>query len=357
MLLRKVKVFIATPRDVSRERELAETVIKRVNGEVSDALRMTLELVRWETHADPAMGRPQSHVTQLVDQCDIFLGVLWHRFGTPPGKTECGEHFASGTGEEFDRALKRWRKNGSRADSLPRIMIYFSDRRVKLSAIDTEQTARVAEFRKRFDAGGSHEGLTGSYRTLREFEVQVHQHLLHALIRLSGGLSSANLVLDFVDILPDGWYQLFAGSRIAKLMLMYSSTWRNTYLKNLREIVNAGGHLQVVLPSPTPKNPTIQWMAAKIQESSKTLMNRVQEAAADFKKLNTGKGSVEVRFTPLFYTHTYYLFENGGIVALYTYRPDRAPSGAIRVPTGNFYRQCVAEFDYVFRTAPATPKS
>ena len=102
----------------------------------------------------------------------------------------------------------------------------------------------------------------------------------------------------------------------------------------------------------------VKWMAAKIHERAETLAERISEAVEDLGKLRkSGNGSVEVRFGQQFYTHAYYLFESGGILALYSYRPNRAPSGAVMVPSGIFHKQCLEEFKYVYDSALAEPSS
>lgn len=92
---RHVKVFIASPGDVLAEREITIRVIERLNREISDALDVTLEALRYETHSVPGMARPESLITPLVGKCDVFIGILWHRFGSSPGPTPDGTFFGS----------------------------------------------------------------------------------------------------------------------------------------------------------------------------------------------------------------------------------------------------------------------
>jgi hypothetical protein len=49
-----------------------------------------------------------------VDSCDLFVGVLWQRWGQPTGIHD------SGFAEEFDRARKRRLESGA-----PEIWIFF----------------------------------------------------------------------------------------------------------------------------------------------------------------------------------------------------------------------------------------
>ena len=51
-----LKVFVASPDDVSAERDQLEDVINELNLTIGKTLGLRLELVRWETNAFPGMG-------------------------------------------------------------------------------------------------------------------------------------------------------------------------------------------------------------------------------------------------------------------------------------------------------------
>jgi hypothetical protein len=76
-----------------------EEVIRELNTAWARDLGIRLELVRWETHAYPSFGDdPQAVINeQIPDDFDLFLGLMWYRFGTPTGRA------GSGTLEEFNR--------------------------------------------------------------------------------------------------------------------------------------------------------------------------------------------------------------------------------------------------------------
>jgi len=95
---RKVRIFVASPGDVSEERARLARVVESMNrtGNVAERLGLTLELLRWETHVAPDVGRPQQVVFDQLDphEWDIFVGILWMRFGTRTGRVdpESGEN-------------------------------------------------------------------------------------------------------------------------------------------------------------------------------------------------------------------------------------------------------------------------
>ena len=107
----------------------------------SDPLNpLVLELLRWETHAYPSMGRPQSVINAQIGDYDVFVGILWKRFGTPTGRAE------SGTEEEFRLAFDSWKKT-----KRPHILLYFYTAPLvpPKSAEEVRQLGLVIDFRER----------------------------------------------------------------------------------------------------------------------------------------------------------------------------------------------------------------
>ncbi|MYD31374.1 MAG: DUF4062 domain-containing protein, partial [Nitrospira sp. SB0661_bin_20] len=64
-----------------------------------------MDVVRWETRTTPGFGKdPQDVINkQISDAYDIFIGIMWTRFGTPTPRA------GSGTEEEFLRAYDRYK--------------------------------------------------------------------------------------------------------------------------------------------------------------------------------------------------------------------------------------------------------
>lgn len=163
---RVVVVLVASPSDVEPERNRLEEVIRELNLTWSRTLLLRLELVRWETHGYPGIGKDAQDVLnrELTDAPDIFIGLMWGRYGTPTGRA------GSGTEEEFARALARYRKDPSSV----RIMFYFKDAPLSPSEIDPEQLARVQKFRMSL---GNEGALHWKFVTLEEFERLLRLHL------------------------------------------------------------------------------------------------------------------------------------------------------------------------------------
>ena len=97
---RRLTVFLASPGDLHPERKAAKEAIDSLNGILGRQLNWHVELRGWEDTL-PGFGRPQEIINKDVDACDLFVGLLWRRWGSATGE------FSSGFEEEFERARKR----------------------------------------------------------------------------------------------------------------------------------------------------------------------------------------------------------------------------------------------------------
>lgn len=197
MAKRILRVFVASPGDVSEERDALAKLIAELNltiAVVAPEKDISLEVVRWETHAFPAAGRPQAVINEQIGEYDIFVGIMWTRFGTPSGVAE------SGTEEECDRAYEAWRQHGR-----PQIMFYFSQAPSPppASSAQAEQLLRVVRFRQKL----SEKALVWEYQSQSDFADTVRPHLLQVLARAivageparqAAAISPSTSDLDFV---------------------------------------------------------------------------------------------------------------------------------------------------------------
>lgn len=169
-----LQVFVASPSDVAAERSILAEVISELNTLWSSKFGVRLETVRWETHAFPAFGTDAQDVInrELPSDCDIFVGIMWTRFGTPTARAE------SGTLEEFERALARHKASPTAVQ----LMIYFKDAPVSPFEIDAAQLAAVRAFRERVGVEG---GLHWRFSSPEDFRTQVRVHLSRVVQQFS----------------------------------------------------------------------------------------------------------------------------------------------------------------------------
>jgi len=160
-----LRVFVASPRDVAEEREQLQTVVTELNLTLPPMTGIRIELVRWETHATPGTGADAQDVinTQIGDDYDVFVGILWKRFGSATGRAE------SGTAEEFQRAYERFSRSG-----VPAIMVYFKDAALPPSEIDIDQLGLLRRFRSQLEEKGT---LYWPFKDRDEFAKLLRLHL------------------------------------------------------------------------------------------------------------------------------------------------------------------------------------
>ena len=113
-----IRAFLASPGDLEEERKAVRDVVIEFNESWADELGYQVELVGWEETV-AGFGRPQHLINQDLDRCDLFLGMIWKRWGTPPGMEG---RFSSGFQEEFERSLARRERSGS-----PEISLFFKE--------------------------------------------------------------------------------------------------------------------------------------------------------------------------------------------------------------------------------------
>lgn len=132
---RVFRILIASPSDVEEEREIAVKTIQEWNDLNSAERQIVLLPLRWETHSAPEYGkRPQEVINrQVVDHCDLLVGIFWSRIGTSTGKAE------SGTLEEIERVAGKGKM----------VMLYFSKAKQDPDTLDLEQLAKLRDFKKK----------------------------------------------------------------------------------------------------------------------------------------------------------------------------------------------------------------
>lgn len=162
---RVLKVMIASPGDVSAERQTVRDVLTEWNHMHSEDRRLILMPIGWETHSSPTMGdRPQAIINkQILGNCDLLVAVFWTRIGSPTGVA------VSGTVEEIQEHLNAGKP----------AMIYFSAAPVRPDSVDERQYAALKEFKQECYK----KGLVESYDTLGEFRDKFSRQLTQTIIR------------------------------------------------------------------------------------------------------------------------------------------------------------------------------
>ena len=129
-------VFLASPGDLQEERDIARSSVERINKILSRKVGWQIELLGWEDTL-PGFSRPQTLINKDLDSCDLFIGVLSHRWGQDTGK------YSSGFEEQFIHARERRRKTGK-----PEIWLFFKTIDKERIEDPGEQLKKVLDFKE-----------------------------------------------------------------------------------------------------------------------------------------------------------------------------------------------------------------
>ncbi|MFC6327995.1 tetratricopeptide repeat protein [Alloalcanivorax gelatiniphagus] len=95
------RVFIASPGGLESERKVFRELLSSHNEADAIDRGCHFQTIGWEITLG-GMGRPQSKINEDLKSCDLFVLVLWDRWGSPTGAKE---GYTSGTHEEYMVAL------------------------------------------------------------------------------------------------------------------------------------------------------------------------------------------------------------------------------------------------------------
>ncbi|NEO66807.1 MAG: hypothetical protein F6J98_43140 [Moorea sp. SIO4G2] len=169
--LELVKIFLASPSDVRMERDYVEKVVEEINRTTALSKGVRLEVVRSEKNAYPSFGQGGqaalnsqiSNNVLLMEDYELFVGIMWNRLGTPTPRAE------SGTVEEYERAIAAFESNGK-----PDIWFYFREAAAQLnSESELEQRLKVLAFKKEVQG----RALTHDYEKPSDFRERFSQGL------------------------------------------------------------------------------------------------------------------------------------------------------------------------------------
>jgi ubiquinone/menaquinone biosynthesis C-methylase UbiE len=167
--IRRLRIFVSSPNDAKAEREALDEIVETINRTNGEQQSFVLQLFKWEKDVIPQIDQtPQEVIDQQTPDCDIYLGILRTRFGTPTGT------YGSGTEQEFRAALAQFSTSGR-----PWVSFYFYSGPVQLRrAEERDQYDKVCDFREELER----KGIVGRYGKVRgkrdSFGQQVRDHLI-----------------------------------------------------------------------------------------------------------------------------------------------------------------------------------
>lgn len=160
--VRQFVAFLASPGDLPEEREALRRAAQSVNATTGRPFGLSIVIEGWE-QVQPAVGRPQAVINPRVDDCDIFIGLLNRRWGTPTGT------HSSGFEEEYERAVSR------SGEKQPDIALFFRELSADDKADPGAQLQQVLAFQQR--VRDERVALYRTFRSTDDLELQLTNYL------------------------------------------------------------------------------------------------------------------------------------------------------------------------------------
>ena len=151
---------MASPGDLEAERRAAKIIVDEENINHANAAGYHLDLVGWEDTVSQRR-RAQEAINQELDQCEYFVGLMWKKWGSPPGPQ--GHPYSSGFEEEYRRSGERFDQTGK-----PEISLLFKHVEKEDLADPGSQLRKVIEFQETVSAEKNQ--LYQKFTDIRDFE-------------------------------------------------------------------------------------------------------------------------------------------------------------------------------------------
>lgn len=166
-----LNVFVASPSGLDAERAIISDVAESLNATLGERLDVLIRVKKWEQLLGRA-GRAQGQINGLLDDCDLFLGVIFRTWGSPTG-----DGHDSGFAEEYEVAFSSWQRTKS-----PEIALFF--RLVDTASLNDPgaQLEKVIAFRNR--VRDNFESMYNPYATEDEFRYKVARLLIDEMHRI-----------------------------------------------------------------------------------------------------------------------------------------------------------------------------
>jgi len=167
-----VSLFIAFPGAVATERNHVAGVAAALNRNTAAERGVQFRVLGWKTDVRPRVHEkgPQGPIDEdlPIEQCDIVVGILWKRFGTPI--PEMGGE--TGTEHEIRAAIAASRQSGK-----PEVVICCNDAPYRPRDVaESKQATQVLEFREKI------RGLELAYEGANDFRDKIRDYLEKYLI-------------------------------------------------------------------------------------------------------------------------------------------------------------------------------
>ncbi|WP_407846147.1 NACHT domain-containing protein [Chryseobacterium sp. KCF3-3] len=147
-----IRVFVSCPGDVSREKDIIKKLCESRNHVFSVNNRgIMFQVLDFKDIVAPWGNRSQEDINIRFSGYDIYIGLLWMRYGTVSGAEDpiTGIPYGSGTEEEFRNAVQK-RKDGEEIG----IYFFFKEPRDFKDEDEKKELSKVKKFKREIQGNG-----------------------------------------------------------------------------------------------------------------------------------------------------------------------------------------------------------
>lgn len=216
-----IKVFIASPGDLVNERQIARDVAEEYNTNNSELTGYQIEMVGWEETIG-GIGRPQEIINKDLARCELFVGMLWKRWGTPP---DVDGEYSSGFEEEYSISFERYAK-----EKKPNMLMLFKNVDNSLLQDPGEGLKKVLEFKDSLIK--EKKVLYEVFDDEREYEKKLRRWLTSYVNRLLEG-ERENFISESTD-------DSVKSTEVSDTQSDYSDSDTGAFLNKLYSSINGG---------------------------------------------------------------------------------------------------------------------
>jgi len=169
----QIKLFVSSPSDVQQERNAVEDIITQINDNEGLERSFNVTVYRWEKNHTPDGEKYQKQINEELKDTDIFVGILWNRFGTPT------DDYQSGTEEEFAIARKRYEDEEKiKTKTKIKICFYRCERKGGFNDKDNEQLEQKQKVNNFFNEKNNKKFSASDYIETEEFKDKFRNNIL-----------------------------------------------------------------------------------------------------------------------------------------------------------------------------------
>ncbi|TAI47795.1 DUF4062 domain-containing protein [Flagellimonas allohymeniacidonis] len=242
--LTNYRIFLASPSDLSDDRTIVEETINELNLTFGRPKGIHLDLIKWETHSAPGISKKsvQKLINNDIGDYDLFIGLLWTRYGTPT------DEYQSGTEEEFNIAYEKFQKSSKSVQ----ILFYFKKTPFSIDDIEPDQLKKIKEFKSAIEK--DRKVLSGEYNDTFQLSSHLRLHIPIRVQELHENQSSKTVTS---KIEPDTVEEIEVDSEVENGLLEY------------REIYDDS--IEIVIQSLNRISDAMEWVSDELNSKTNEL--------------------------------------------------------------------------------------